>query len=208
MALSGRLFRVHYLVTRGISRPQRAFSTIANHQPVLDVLAVCLLGCAWMMAMELVSGMRMLVQSRGDALLLAPAMAATATRYAWALAIASAWGASASFFALMLGGKPRLLTTQLAHALAVAVAYGMLAFPIAVIRLVDHGELSSAAAAIVEVSPWVYLLVLLFLGQLKIHKTVANRAVAYLALGAMPLLLAWSALRWWHPALLPPFLRW
>lgn len=207
MKLSGAAFRVHYLVTRGISRPQRAFSAVVNNLPFLDVLLVAVLGLAWTIGMELVAGLRVIVQG-GTMATLVPEMAAITGRYLFAAVVAFAWGVFASIAALLLGGKPRFWPTALCHLLASSLAYLVLAFPVAVVRLVDHSTLSNVSATALEVAPWIYLLVLLYLAQVKIHKTAANRAVVYLALGAMPLLLAWSALRAWVPGLLPTFVRW
>lgn len=208
MKLQGWLFRVNYLVTRGISRPQRAFSAIINNRPALDVLLLASLGLCWILAMEVVAGLRAIVRDGEGFEAIAPGMAAITGRYLFAQIVALAWGMFASMSALLLGGKPRLGPTVLAHGFAVSIAYIVLALPVAIIRLVDYGTLSNVSSTAVEVAPWIYLLVLLYIAQVKIHKTVPNRAVAYLLLGAMPLLLAWSGLRALYPALLPAFVRW
>lgn len=208
MKLHGWLFRVHYLVTRGVSRPQRAFSAIINNRPILDVLLLASLGLCWILAMEVVAGLRGIVRNGEGFEVLAPGMAAITARYLFAQVVALVWGLCASLTALLLGGKPRLGPTALSHCFAVSMAYTVLALPVAIIRLVDYGTLSNVSSTAVEVAPWIYLLVLLYIAQVKIHKTVPNRAVAYLLLGAMPLLLVWSGLRAAYPALLPAFVRW
>lgn len=208
MRLQGWLFRVHYLVTRGISRPHRAFSAIINNRPVLDVLLLASLGLCWILAMEVVAGLRAIVREGEGFEAIVPGMAAVTGRYIFAQIVTLAWGLCASLSAFLLGGRPRFGPTLLAHGFAVSIAYIVLAFPVAIVRLVDYGTLSNVSSTAVEVAPWIYLLILLYIAQVKVHKTVPNRAVVYLVLGAMPLLLVWSGLRSLYPALLPAFVRW
>lgn len=206
--MTGVAFRVSYLLTRGLSRPQRAFRAAASNLPIIDIIIFTFLGLAWVLAMEFFAGIRTLVASDWNPMPLMPNLIEATTRYGVSLAFVMIAAVAGSMASTTLGGRPRLFATLLAYILAGVLAFGAMALPIAVIRLVDHdGELSSVSGAIVAVAPWIYLLILLYNAQIKIHKTVPNRAVAYLGLSMLPLLLVWSALMWWNPVWLPPAFR-
>ncbi|MEK8023659.1 MAG: hypothetical protein AAB229_07610, partial [Candidatus Hydrogenedentota bacterium] len=100
------------------------------------------------------------------------------------------YGFLVSVTATLLGGKARLLPTVLAFILTGSIALAITAVPITVIKFVDFGEqMTPVSRSIISVGPWVYIMILLYLATLKIHKTVAPRAVAYLGLAALPLVL-------------------
>jgi hypothetical protein len=188
--------RVSYLVTRVLLRPERAFSAVSSYHPVADITLITLLSLLWNALLAALPPARLLMAG-----ILTP-------RQSLELFLVSVLGIVAAFlliavFALCvsitatcLGAHPRFLSTQLCFQLSGAVAFAISALPVTLIKLVDVGaELSTVSASLIAVAPWLYIAVLLTQAVLKVQRTVLSRAVAYLGMGVLPVVLV-AVLLW------------
>lgn len=184
------LSRTSYLVSRTILRPERAVSAVSHYHPAFDVLLLLLLAGGWIGALRALVDLRGLLTggiSPGDFL---GDIVTALFAYGFSLLLVGAYAVSVCVTAALLGGRARFAATFLAYLLATAVALAVAAIPVTILRIVDVGyEMGVVTSALVEVGPWIYILILLYSATDRIHKTVLPRVIAYLGLGVLPIML-------------------
>lgn len=194
--------RVSYLVSRVVLRPERAFAAIASYVPALDVAFVVTCGAIWTLFWAGLVSIREIFHMAPGIFLMQ--MAKSLVGYVNVILILALYGFTVSVTATLLGGKARLAPTILAFVLSGAVALGVVVMPVAVIKFVDFGDtMSPVSKSIVSVGPWAYIMMLAYLATLKVHKTVAPRAIAYLGLAGLPILLLAVFLFRYSPVAIP-----
>ena len=184
------LSRIAYLVSRTILRPERAVSTVSHYHPVVDVLLLLLLAGGWIGALRAFANLRGLFTGGVSSDELLRDIVTALLAYGFSLLVVGAYAVSVCVTAALLGGRARFAATFLAYLLATAVALAVSAIPVTILRMVDAGEeMGVVTSMLVEVGPWIYILILLYSATDRIHKTVLPRVIAYLGLGVMPIML-------------------
>jgi hypothetical protein len=182
--------RIAYLISRTIMRPERAVSTVSHYHPVLDVASLLILLGLWIGFLRILTELREVLHGVTSPVELTGRVLAAVIAFGFSLALVGVYAVAVSITAGLLGAKPRLAATFLAYLLTTAVALGVSAVPVAILRMVEVGEeMGVVSSAIIEVGPWIYILLLFYSATVRIHKTVPARAVVYLGLGALPIVL-------------------
>lgn len=176
--------RLWYLISRAISKPERAFSAVDNAHPVLDVAIVGILSATWIGALAALCGVRDRSSSISAHVELALA------GFGLAMLVITLYGISTSIVAMLFSDRARMISTVLSFVVSGSIGFAVAAVPVTIIRIVDLGaEMSKISDTIVTMGPWAYVIGLLYLATLKIHKTVPGRAIAFLGLGGLPVLI-------------------
>lgn len=189
------LSRLVYLVSRTIIRPERAVSTISHYHPVIDVVSLLVLAGFWIASLRGLTELRGLVHGLTSPVELLGHVLTALLAFGFSLALVGVYAVSVSICAGLLGGRPRLAATFLAYLLTAAVALCVAAVPVAILRMVDvGGETGFVTSAMIEVGPWIYILILFYSATDRIHKTILARVIVYMSLGAMPIILGLTLL--------------
>lgn len=171
--------RLTYLASRGFFKPERAFSVVEAHAPLFDIAFLVLVSAGGMAAVGAMEGQAV----------------RSVTGYVMALGLMALYGLTTSITAYLFSGRLRVLPTILSFLLSGIIAFCVSVVPVAIIRIVDSGHKTQVSDTIITMGPWVYCAFLAYFAVFKIHKTVPGRAIAFLGLGALPIIFIVVALR-------------
>ncbi len=195
--MNNTVIRIRYLVSRAVVRPERAVSVVRTYTPFLDVVMVMAASMAWILLFALVSEMRRFLQGTATPEWIASHALRTLMGFVLALLLVALYALSVDVTSRLLGGRSRLGETLLCFLLFASIAFAIASPFVMILKVVDVGVSTTVISnSLIAVGPWLYVLVLSYVAILKIHRTVAPRAIAMMGLGLLPIVLILALLKW------------
>lgn len=198
MKQSNILLRLKYIITRTVMRPERVVTVVSDYRPFIDAIVIVALSFLIINLFSIANIGHDLVDGNYDNNKIIETLFVSSLGHISALTLVLIYGISISVTAVLLGSKPRFIETMLSFAIFVSIAMAIAAPFVAVIKLVDFSDPANRVSeSLITIGPWIYTVALIYVATVKVHRTVAPRAIAYMGIAALPLILGF-AIMWWE----------